>query len=50
MNAALQSIGYTLEAAGNATAYLIADSHMIVLIPVSVATGISLSATPLLTA
>ncbi|WP_214845227.1 polysaccharide biosynthesis protein [Exiguobacterium sp. S90] len=50
MNAALQSIGYTLEAAGNATAYLIADSHKIVLIPVSVATGLSLSATPLLTA
>ncbi|MGX8175850.1 putative polysaccharide biosynthesis protein [Exiguobacterium artemiae] len=50
MNAALQSIGYTLEAAGNATAYLIADSHKIVLIPVAVATGLSLSATPLLTA
>ncbi|AFS71221.1 polysaccharide biosynthesis protein [Exiguobacterium antarcticum] len=50
MNAALQSIGYTLEAAGNATAYLIADSHKIVLIPVSVATGLSLAATPLLTA
>ncbi|WP_114570246.1 putative polysaccharide biosynthesis protein [Exiguobacterium flavidum] len=50
MNAALQEIGYTLKEAGAITAYLIADSHKIVLIPVSVATGLSLSAIPLLTA